>query len=106
MAIAICPPFEKLGVPQRRKGETVAVGSQQGQIRIRIIPQDPRFDASAVGKGQSGVAGPLHDMAVGQHQAIGRDDHARAHAYRSVRDVGFNPDHRRADAVHYACHRL
>jgi hypothetical protein len=91
-------------VSQGREGKFVAVGAQQGKIRVGIIADHPRLDGAPVGAGELRIPCALHDMAVGEQEAVGRNDDAGAHSRRSVQILWFDPHHRGTDPVHDSGH--
>ena len=60
-------------------------GAQQRQVGVGVLADHPRLHAAAFGVGQAHFLGAIDDVAVGQHQAVGRDDDARAHPTTAVR---------------------
>ena len=72
---------QSLGVaqPRRRQGDVVD-DSQQREVGVRIVAQHARLDGARVGQRQPHGGGALHDVAVGEHQAVGRDHDARTGA--------------------------
>ncbi len=48
--------------------------SEYGDIRIRILSDEHRAAAGAIGKGKRNLCRIVNHMAVGQDQAIGSED--------------------------------
>ncbi len=74
-----------------------------------IVAQHAGLDGARVGKCQPHRGGTLHDVAIGQYQAVGRDHHARAGAAAlALVAVGrrLDPHHGRADPVDDVDHGL
>ena len=101
---------QPLGIaqPRRRQGDVVD-DAQQSEVGVRIVAQHARLDGARVGQRQPHGRGALDDVAVGQHQAVGRDHHARAGAAAlALFAVGrrLDPHHGGADTVDDVDHGL
>ena len=110
MATTSWPRRRLLEFPSRAAGsDDVVDHAQQGEVGVRIVAQHARLDGARVGQRQPHRRRALHDMAVGQHQAVGRDHHARAGAAAlALLAVGrsLDPHDGRADAIDDVDHRL
>ncbi len=102
---------QRLGIAERG-GRQVArgIGAQQRQIGVGIFAEQPRFHDAAFGVGQAEFAPALDHMAVGQHEAVGRDDDAGTDAAGrpaiAVLLLGLDPHHGGADAIGDADHGM
>ena len=86
------------------------IGAQQRQIGVGIFAKQARFDHPAFAVGQAEFAPALDHMAVGQHEAVRRDDDARTDAARGpaigILLLGLDPHHGGADAIGNADHGM
>ena len=81
IATASWPRLEPLGIAERRRRQVArGAGAQQRQVGVGVLAEQPRLHAAALGVGQAQFARAVDHVAVGQHQAVGRDDDARADA--------------------------
>lgn len=92
---------EPLGVAERGSRQAAARKSQERKVGIRILARDPGLNAGAVGEYGIQPRRAAHHMVIGQHVAVGRDDHTRAGPPRGrKRIVGIVPAPAPADAHH------
>ena len=75
------PAPQLLRVAEPRGGQRHRiVGAQQGEVGVGIVAQQPRGQVAAIGRHDIVRRRLLGDVAVGEDQAVGRDDHARPDA--------------------------
>jgi hypothetical protein len=55
-------------------------GAQDGEVRQRVAAHEARLHVAAVGERGGDAAGAADDVGGGEHEAVGRDDDARAAA--------------------------
>jgi hypothetical protein len=85
-AVGITDGYHQLSHPdqfrisQGSRHEMIAIDANHRQIRVRIFPDQARFEAPSIGKRHAELAGPMHHVAVGQNKAIRREHKARAAA--------------------------
>ena len=96
------PAPQPLRVAERRGRERDRrVDAHQRKVGVGIVADDARREAAPLGGHQLDARRAAHHVTVGQHQAVGRDDDARAGA--RARRIAAVPDvdahDRRADAV-------
>jgi hypothetical protein len=92
---------------ERGGRQAAARKAQESEVSIGILAHDPGLDAGAVGENGIQPRGAAHHMIVGQHVAVGGDDHPGAgpqHGRKGILGVVFAPapanaDHRRSDPL-------
>ena len=93
---------QPLGIAERRRRQGHRrIDPHQREVGVGIVADHARRQAASLGGHQLDARGAADHVAVGQHQAVGRDDDARAGAgarrIAAVPDV--DPHDRGADAV-------
>ena len=88
MATTNCPTRIDFESPRSGWHEMVAVDTNHRQIGVRIFSDQARFEVASVRKRNSELAGPMHDVAVGQDKAIRGKDEAGAAATHLGRTAG------------------
>ena len=71
--------------------------SQDGEIGLGIVADHFRGEPATVGGGDADRAAAVHDVAVGEDEAVGREDEAGPGA--SARAADLDLDHRGAHAL-------
>jgi len=93
---------EQLGIAQRRRRQRHRrVDPYERQIGIGVVADDPRNQAAALHRSDVDARGAIDDVAVGQHQPVGRHDDPRPGAAVApvVAGLDIQPNHGGADAV-------
>jgi len=72
------PDAQTGGVAEFGAGEIVAVGLDHGQVSRRVGADDSPAEFVAGGQAHLNAVLSLHDMVIGEQEAIGSEDHARA----------------------------
>ena len=81
MAIATWPGLTFLELPIRAAGSRSAgLGPQHGDVGVGVAPEDARREVPPVGERQLDGRDALDHVVVGEHDAVGRQDGARARA--------------------------
>ncbi len=77
-----------------------SVDPHQREVGVGIVADDLRGQAAAVDRGDVDARGAVHHVAVGEHEAVRRDDHAGAGAAAlAVARLDVEAHHGGADAV-------
>ena len=87
-------PFAYLqvaGAAQAHGGQVLGVDLEHGHVGLGVRAQHLGAELAPVGELDDDFAGTLDHMRVGQHQAIGADDKARALAVRGYVGLGLWP---------------
>jgi hypothetical protein len=74
---------QSLGIPERRPAQGVGMETQHREIGVRIGADQIRLGAATVTQSGFDPAGALHDMAVGQREAVGGEGDTRAGRHRA-----------------------
>ena len=74
--MAICPRFKSLEIAEGCEWQPVAIGPQQGKVRVRVVADRSRGDWAPIGASQLRLPCSLHDMAVGEQKTVRRNDDA------------------------------
>ena len=69
-----------LRVAQTRRAEVGRIQADDRQVGVRVVADERGADAAAVAERHVDLAGAVHDVAVGERKAVGREDEARAAA--------------------------
>ena len=81
MATATWPGRTFLELPSRAGGQPIAgLGPQHGDVGVGVAPEKARGNMAAVGQGQLDRGGAFDHVVVGEDQAVGRENGARARA--------------------------
>ena len=109
------PDADGAGVAELGMGEIVGMEAKDGQIAVGIVAHQVGRERPSVGESRLDRGRAMHDMAVGEHEAVGREDHARAGAERYFahwRRIGLaalprlQVDDRRRNAIDRRCNCL
>ena len=76
-----------IGRAQPGPGEARGMQPQQREVGVRIVADRISLQRAAVGQDRLDLLGAMHDMAVGQHEAVRREDHAGAAALAAGLEV-------------------
>jgi len=103
------PPLQALRIAERRERQLAPVAhAQKREVGVGIIAERARIENEAVGSCEAHLACPLNYVAIGQDEAVGRDQHAGTDARAPVAAIGFrlNPHDSGADAIDHAADAL
>ena len=92
------PQLAAVAEPRGGQGDGF-VDAQQREVGVGIVAEHARLIFAPLERRQRDGPRALHDMAVGQREAVGRDDHAGAGAAALAGAADVDPHDARADAV-------
>jgi len=102
MAITSWPRLSSLELPSVAAGSvTGRIDAHQREVGIGIVADDARAQVAPVDGSDVDARAAADHVAVGEHEAVGRNDDARAGAAVTVLGLDVEAHHRRADAVHH-----
>ncbi len=94
---------QQLGIPERRRRHRQgSIDAHQRQVGVGIVADDARRQLAPFHRRHLHPCAAADDVAVGQHQPVGCDHHARAGATapsRAARRLHVEPHHCRTHAV-------
>jgi hypothetical protein len=96
---------QQLRIAERRRARAVRqAGSQQREIRVRIIADHVGVAVVPVDERHAYAPRACDHVAIRQHQPIGGDDDTRTDAAATTRSAAFDTHDGRADIVGYLAH--
>ena len=81
-------------------GQRIRADADHGDVGVRIFTQEVGVAAESVGESCLDAPGPMHHVAVGEEQPVGRKRESRPGAAARIgAQLDFEMHHRRADAL-------
>ena len=101
MAMATWPTRRRLRIGKARKRQRPVANPEDGEIRHRVAADHVRAHRSAIRQRDADASAAIHDMTVGEGEAVGGKDHARPAAAADI-----DLDDARSDRLDGADHRI
>ena len=75
---------DRLRIAQLGRGEIRSVDAHDREVRMRVVADNRGSDPPAIAQRDLDLARATNDVAIGQREAIGREDEARAAAAAAI----------------------